>query len=655
MNKLFEGYDLKIDKMNTTSPDGFEQNIEKLSELFPNIVTDGKIDFEKLKLILGDKVENSEERYQFTWNGKRDAIREASIPSSDTLIPDIESSKNWDTTENIYIEGDNLRALKVLQNSYAGKIKMIYIDPPYNTGEDFVYNDDFALSLDEVEIQEGLKDKKGVLKTQDRLEINRKGEARYHTRWLNNMYPRLSLARDLLTDDGVIFISIGEDEEANLKKICDEIFGEKNFIDVLKWKRKKQPSFLAKHTAKLMEYILIYAKNSNSLEKLSIEGLSDTTKKVINISNNEVERLFREGVRVKGIDNGVIKKGRYKIKTMDVEYLNDINIENGKTTNEVKVLSKFSVSQEKINNFIDENLLFITSQLGLRRDVSEEEMQKRKSITDLLLEDWGDNQESDKEFLDLFENKYFDYTKPLNLLSNLIKCNYTQDSIILDFFSGSATTAHAVMKLNNEDNGNRKFIMVQLDEKTDIDGFPTICEIGKERIRRAGEKIKEEFEKENQKITIEGKKEFTTDIGFKVFKIDSTNFKEWETSYDYLEKSIKQSAKGEYTTYKTDRTELDLVYEIMLKQNFVLTEKLDIINTSEGNIYKIANGITYIFLNKVTTSVVDKIIDLKKEVQAEYGLENPTIILNEAYIDTGIKTNAIQNFKSNGITNIITV
>ncbi len=256
-----------------------------------------------------------------------------------------------------------------------------------------------------------------------------------------------------------------------------------------------------------MEYILIYAKNSNSLEKLSIEGLSDTTKKVINISNNEVERLFREGVRVKGIDNGVIKKGRYKIKTMDVEYLNDINIENGKTTNEVKVLSKFSVSQEKINNFIDENLLFITSQLGLRRDVSEEEMQKRKSITDLLLEDWGDNQESDKEFLDLFENKYFDYTKPLNLLSNLIKCNYTQDSIILDFFSGSATTAHAVMKLNNEDNGNRKFIMVQLDEKTDIDGFPTICEIGKERIRRAGEKIKEEFEKENQKITIDGKKE----------------------------------------------------------------------------------------------------------------------------------------------------
>ncbi len=244
----------------------------------------------------------------------------------------------------------------------------------------------------------------------------------------------------------------------------------------------------------------------------------------------------------------------------------------------------------------------------------------------------------------------------MRLLKRIIQISTQKDAIILDFFSGSSTTAEAVLELNTKDNGNRKFIMVQLDEKTNNEEFPTICEIGKERIRRAGEKIKEEFEKSNQQLELgEEPKEFTTDIGFKVFKIDSTNFKEWETSYDYLEKSIKQSAKGEYTTYKTERTELDLVYEIMLKQNFMLTEKLEIINTSEGNIYKVANGITYIFLNKVTTSIVDKIIELKKEVQAEYGLENPTVILNEAYIDTGIKTNAIQNFKSNGITNIITV
>ena len=242
MNKLFEGFDEKLDNMNTTSPDGFEKNIEKLSELFPNIVIDGKIDFEKLKLILGDKVESAEERYQFTWNGKSNAIREASIPSSDTLIPCPEegNSKNWDTTENIYIEGDNLRALKVLQNSYAGKIKMIYIDPPYNTGNDFVYNDDFALSLDEVEIQEGLKDKKGILRTEDRLSKNEKGSAKYHTNWLNMMYPRLSLARDLLTDDGVIFISIDENEVHNLRKVCDEIFGESNYAGEIIWKNSSK-------------------------------------------------------------------------------------------------------------------------------------------------------------------------------------------------------------------------------------------------------------------------------------------------------------------------------------------------------------------------------------------------------------------------------
>lgn len=652
MNKLFEGYDIKLDNMNTTSPDGFEKNIEKLSELFPNIVTDGKIDFEKLKLILGEKVENSEERYQFTWNGKSNAIREASIPSSDTLIPCPEegNSKHWDTTQNIYIEGDNLRALKVLQNSYAGKIKMIYIDPPYNTGNDFVYNDDFALSIDEVEIQEGLRDKKGILRTEDRLSKNEKGSAKYHTNWLNMMYPRLSLARDLLTDDGVIFISIDENEVHNLKKICDEIFGEENFIGTLIWRKKYGGGQADENFVKEHEYILVIRKSSQFIWK--DEEFFDN-----------VEDYNRED-----------EKGKYRIMKL-AKWGNTARREDRptmyfpiytKTNEEVYPIApdgndgRWRVGKEKMNELITKDLLHFerkNNEIIAYEKIYFDNSKLKKNKFRSILYNFVQTADGSNALTNIFLKKdVFENPKPIELIQEMIKENLEDGDTILDFFSGSATTAHAVMKLNSEDNGNRKFIMVQLDEKTNNEEFPTICEIGKERIRRAGEKIKEEFEKTNQQLELgEEPKEFTTDIGFKVFKIDSTNFKEWETSYDYLEKSIKQSAKGEYTTYKTERTELDLVYEIILKQNFMLTEKLDIINTSEGNIYKVANGITYIFLNKVTTSIVDKIIELKREVQAEYGLENPTVILNEAYIDTGIKTNAIQNFKSNGITNIITV
>ena len=413
----------------------------------------------------------SDEDTTFTWKGKKDAILEAHTETPYILRECEEESVNFGTTENLYIEGDNLDVLKLLQNEYFGGIKMIYIDPPYNTGNDFVYKD----------------------------------SGKSHSDWLNMMYPRLKLARNLLTDDGVIFISIDDNEVVNLKKICDEVFGEENFIEMLKWKRKKQPSFLAKHTAKLMEYILVYSKNSQSLEKLSIEGTSDSTRAVINISNKESIRSFKSGVLVKLDGSGCIKKGCYLIKTMEVEYLEDVFYADGKTTNKVRVLSKFSESQINIDKFIDEGLLFITKQNGLRRYVSEEEKGKRKSITDLLLNDWGDNQESAAEQYELFGVKLFDYTKPVQLLSNLVKCNNTESNIILDFFSGSATTAHAVMKLNAEDSGNRKFIMVQLPEEIDNDEYRNICEIGKERIRRAGKKIAED----NNKV----------DIGFKVLKL----------------------------------------------------------------------------------------------------------------------------------------
>lgn len=422
---------------------------------------------------------NRKDYVELIWSGKEQAIKESELPTNKKLITCEEESKDFYTTQNLYIEGDNLDALKLLKKEYQNKIKMIYIDPPYNTGNKFIYSDNLS-----------------------------------HADWLNMIYPRLKLARDLLTDDGVIFISIDDNEQANLKKVCDEIFGEGNFVGCLKWKRKKQPSFLSRHIAPLMEYIFIYSRKICELSKLSIESVSDETKKVINISNQSSERIFKPGIKVKGLENGSIEKGVYTITTMSVEYKDTIIIKDGITQNRVRVVAKFLNTQEKIDEFINNNLLFITANKGLRRYLSEEERNKEKSITDLIL-DWGDNQDSEKEQRDIFGDSYFDYAKPVLLLFNLSKSCTNEDSLILDFFSGSATTAHAVMKLNAEDGGHRKFIMVQLPEVCDETseaykaGYKNICEIGKERIRRAGQKIKDESPLTTQNL----------DVGFRVLKI----------------------------------------------------------------------------------------------------------------------------------------
>ena len=572
-------------------------NIEKIAALFPNCVTETaegkKIDFDLLKQELSSEiVEGNKERYRLEWPGKREAIVTANIPTTNTLRPVREDSVDFDTTENLYIEGDNLEVLKILQESYLGKIKMIYIDPPYNTGKDFVYKDNFAKDGNEELLESGQKDEYN-----QRLVANPETSGRYHSDWLSMMYPRLKLARNLLTEDGVIFISIDDYEMHNLRKICDEIYGEDNFIDVLKWKRKKQPSFLAKHTAKVMEYVLIYARNYYSLEKLSIEGTSDSTKKVINISNNEVSRKFQKGVRVKLNGNGIIPKGKYTIKTMDVEYSNDVRYENGLTLDEVIVTARFSTTQENIDKYIKEQLLFITSNYGLRRDVSEEEIGKRKSITDLLLEGWGDNQDSDNEQKSLFEtNSYFDYTKPVALLKNLTKSNFTENNYILDFFSGSATTAHAVMQLNAEDGGNRKYIMVQLPEATDEKseaykaGYATICEIGKERIRRAAQKIKEEKAEKAKKDGLFADFKDEQDYGFRVYRLDSSNMQEvYYKPQEYNQDQLDLFADN----VKPDRTAEDLLTQIMLDWGLPLSLKIERKTISGKEVFVVAKNSLY--------------------------------------------------------------
>lgn len=627
-----------MDKLRMQSSNGVEDNITKIAQLFPDCVTETMdersgqpkhlIDFEKLKQNLSDSVMSERaERYQFTWPDKSKAILLANSPINATLRPCREDSVDFDNTQNLYIEGDNLDVLKCLKETYLHKVKMIYIDPPYNTGNDFVYEDDFAQSSEEYLANSGQFDEQG-----NRMFTNAESNGRFHTDWLNMIYPRLKVARDLLTDDGVIFISIDDNEVENLRKVCDEVFGEQNFVDCLHWKKKKQPSFLAKHTAKVMEYVIVYAKNTFKLEKLSVEKVSDSNKKVININNKISSRIFKPGVRVKSEEQtGIIKAGVYTGRSMDVEYKNDIYYENGRTTNEVEVVSKFSDSQSNIDTFIQKDLLYITKNFLLRRDVGEEAAEKRKSITDLLLNDYGDNQESDKEFLELFDKKYFDYTKPIKLIYNLVKSNFTEEGIILDFFSGSATTAHAVMQLNSEDGGNRKFIMVQLPEKTEEKseafkaGYKNICEIGKERIRRASKKIKEESPLTTQDL----------DTGFRVLKLDSTNMQD----IYYSPKDISQADLfSQVDNVKPDRTGEDLLFQVMLELGATLDSKIETTTVAGKTIYNVAEGyLMACFDPDVTDDVVKSIA----QMQPAYA-----VLRDTSMKDDSTATNFEQIFKT---------
>lgn len=554
-----------------------DEKLEALKQLYPGLFSDGKINLDVLKEITGG--ENPQEDrtpgyYGLYWPGKRKAKIEAKASPKGTLVPVPGDGVNEDTTHNIYIEGDNLEVLRILKQSYKGRVKMIYIDPPYNTGSDFIYPDNYKMPVEEYKKLTGQTDEKG-----NALTTNQKSNGAFHTNWLNMMLPRLMLARELLTDDGVIFISIDDNEQANLKLLCDDIFGEENFVTCLKWKRKKQPSFLSKHVAEVMEYILVYASDKDVLEKLSIEGTSDATKKVVNLTNKVSERVFKAGCRVKLGKEGVLPKGKYTVKTSVIEYLDDVEYKNGKTTKDIRVKAQFTCSQDKIDSFISEDLLFITATKGLRRDVSEEEMGKRKSIVDLL-QDWGDNQDSDTEMRDLFGKPVFSYTKPSKLIYNLIKSNYTENSIIVDFFSGSSTTAHGIFKLCDEDKQSRKFIMIQLpedldkalktasaDEKTIIENAiellssinkpHNLCEVAKERIRRAGKTFNST----------------DLDIGFKVYRMQDSNFKE----YTPVQGQDENAAKSLFEELENNQIPLvdgwkseNVLTEIILKQGFAL-------------------------------------------------------------------------------------
>lgn len=585
------------------------ENLAKLKEMFPEVITESKdengeivaaVDAKKLEQLLSTKVIEGDECYDFTWVGKKQAMVEACKPIRKTLRPCREESVNWENTQNLYIEGDNLDVLKLLQESYLNKIKMIYIDPPYNTGNDsFIYPDDYKTNKDQYDEEVGAIDESGY-----RMYNNTKDKGHFHSSWCSMIYSRLKLARNLLTDDGVIFISIDDNEVDNMRKICDEVFGESNFVATLKWKKKKQPSFLSK-VADVIEYIHVYSKDYSRIGQLCAESLSDSDKPVVNASNKISERIIRKGTRVKA-DLNYIPKGVVQNKTAETEYLDDVNVVDGRITKDIRIKAKFRTNQEGIDEFCRNDLLFITKNLGLRRDLSEDEKSQGKAITDLLL-DWGQNQDGTNEVKELFSQNgdtvLFTNPKPVLLLKNMTKTSTDKDSIVLDFFSGSATTAHAVMQLNAEDGGNRKFIMVQLpevcDEKSEAykAGYKNICEIGKERIRRAGKKIVEET----------GKKDL--DIGFRVLKLDESNMKDvYFTPEEYKQTDLVDMVSN----IKEDRTPEDLLYACMLEWGLELSLPHKVENIAGYNVHIVNNGdLVACFADKISEDAIKQIAEMK--------------------------------------------
>ena len=579
-----------MEKLKMQSYDKVGDNVIKIAKLFPNCVTeilykDGKpqlaIDFEKLQAELSnDIIAEGQERYQFTWPDKRAANRLANTPTTMTLRPCREESVDFDNTQNLYIEGDNLDVLKVLRETYLGKVKMIYIDPPYNTGNDFVYNDDFSIKNEEFSIRNGFVDEDGNLTT-DPMVKNTESNGRFHTDWLNMIYPRLKVARDLLTNDGAIFISIGDDEEANLIKICDEIFGEHNFI----------ASICHKHRASVSNDRII-SENHNHL----VFYARDISVMFAN------QKLIGEDPKLEGFkysdDNG-----EYKLTPVDGPggakkgnpYYEFLGIE-----------GYWRYSKETMQQKYDAGLIVRTPN-GLQQKYYLEQAKKsRQTVTT-----WWDSDfltsTATKELAALMGNKYFDNPKSVNLLLRTLRMitKFSTNALILDFFSGSATTAHAVMKLNAEDGGNRKFIMVQLPEKTDEKseaykaGYGNICEIGKERIRRAGKKVKEEnVEKEGiDKL----------DIGFRVLKLDSSNMKDvYYTPQQFNMQDLFEE------NIKPDRTAEDLLFQVMLEHGIELSAKIETKQVNGKKVHFVdENYLITCFDADVNESTITEIAKLK--------------------------------------------
>jgi len=675
---------MSIDKINkddaeAQSKDLIGDNISKLKELFPEIVTEGKIDFTSLQEILGEEVESGDEYYRFTWAGKAQSLREAHKPSTGTLRPCKEESVDWDKTENLYIEGDNLEVLKLLQKSYAGKVKMIYIDPPYNTGKDFVYKDNYKDNLKNYQELTGQVDSNG-----NKVSTNSDSDGRYHSNWLNMIYPRLRLARNLLQEDGVIFISINDNEIQNLKKIMSEVFGEANFLSQFIWNSEgntdNQLEVKINH-----EYILCYLKNVNVKNKAIGRVIDPNTPDDSNLRKGYADNNINKNspanppsiitlpigfpcseseliYEAKVLDDkffATSKKEKYISDSLKKEYqiennsglpvkLDQLVVKNFKLIKECRIYGGYA-NGGKLQQFIDNNCQPIIDDdsspisFYLNRNAAvryRKDVENPRNILSVL-RNLGTTEKSKTELKKI--GIYFSYPKPTGLIEYLIKIgSEDKGSIVLDFFSGSSSTAHAIMNLNARTDLERRYIQIQLPESTDnkseafLAGYKTIAEIGKERLRKVANKIAEEHPDKAKDL----------DLGFKVFKLDTSNINAWDGTPENLEKELFDSVSN----IKDDRTEKDVLYEILLKYGLDLTLPVENKDIAGIQVYSIGYGALFICLADNITKEISKGIGAWKEEL------NPEIC-RVVFKDTGFKSdadksNAVQTLKRFGITEI---
>ena len=613
-----------MEKLKMQTADGVQDNISRIAELFPECITEVKtqrggikrsVDFDKLRQLLSsDIVEGNEERYQFTWPDKRKAILAANAPINATLRPCPEESVDFDTTQNLYIEGDNLDVLKCLKETYLHKVKMIYIDPPYNTGNDFVYEDNFAESAAEYLANSGQFDEQG-----NRLVTNTESNGRFHTDWLNMIYPRLKVARDLLTEDGVIFISIDDHEVENLKKICNEIFGEQNFIAQLVWERAFAPKNDAKFVSNSHDYILMFSKNINNFEIGRLPRTEEADARYSNPDNDP---------------RGVWQSDNLTVKTYSPSGDYPITCPSGRVV-EPPAGRCWSLSAKTFAERLNDNRIWFGADGNgvprIKRFLSELKFDGMAPTSLLFYKEVGHSQEGSQEVIKLFGDKgVFDGPKPVRLLERLITlANLKEDSIVLDFFSGSATTAHAVMKKNAEKEKHCRFIMVQLPEevsdKKKDQGYKNICEIGKERIRRAGAKIKADSPLTTQNL----------DTGFRVLKLDSSNMK--DVFY-----SPKETSQLELFTLvdnvKDDRTSKDLLFQVMLELGATLDSKIEESKVDGKTIYNVGDGYLVACFDQ---DVSDDVVKAIAKMQPTYA-----VLRDTGMADDATATNFEQIFKT---------
>lgn len=646
----------EMEKITGSSPEAKSldittQNIEQLKQLFPDVFSEGKIDFEALKAVLGEEIDDSEERYNFTWNGKTKARQIAQTPSTGTLRPCKEESVNWDTTENLFIEGDNLEVLKLLQKSYHKKVKMIYIDPPYNTGRDFVYPDDYSDSIKNYLTITGQQNIDGL-----KLSTNTETSGRYHTEWLNMLYPRLKLARNLLSDDGVIFISIDDNEITNLRKLCDEVFGEDNFLSqIIVQSNKRGQTY--KDIAKCHEYILIYYKTTESCL-----GELDKSDDALPLQDEH------GGYELWELRNRNPKFGRHNRPNLfypiyvNSEYLNadglaEISlIKSDQFSIEILPLNSsgeescWRWGKEKLQS---EGILANPKSVWAKqkRDGNWNIYEKSRKSTTKAKSIWADtaviSEQGTIESGKLGLSGVLDFPKPIELVKRCIKLGTEENDLLMDFFSGSGTTFHSMLRQINEDGMNRKCISIQLPEPTYevvngkktpkksspeayTQGFETIADVCKERMRRAINEINRP----------------DLNLGFKAFKLDETNIRPWDADFDNLEQVLQKATKS----IKSGRSSEDVLYEIFLKYGYELTTPVETEAVNGKTVYVVGAGALIVCLDdEISTETVEGIAKLKAALDPE---TTQVVFKDEGFADDRVKTNAIQILKQAGIEDV---